>query len=137
LEVCVVVPGGSDSVADAAAAAAGFVVDPDLVGADQEGKDVAEGGDQAAEGHVAVGVVEGFAVGVGIWISFVGQRQVFDESDALDVEHEGHDANLKDAPNAEQEAANAQLGPTNLETRHRLIEHLPNQLTMEEVTSIT
>jgi len=88
-----------------------FAVDPELVGANEEGEDVAGGGDEAVAGQVVVAVLHVLDERADVHMGDV-EGQVVDQGHAAHVEQDGHQTELEDAPYAEQEAASAELGPT-------------------------
>lgn len=76
LEICVIV----------SCRASRLRVDPHLVGADHQGKNVTEGRHQATESHVAVTIVYGLAVRLEVGVRrFVGYGDVFNQGHASEV----------------------------------------------------
>jgi len=94
------------------------VVHPELVEAEAEGDDVEGHGHRAALGDLAGRLGDVVAEVVGLVIKLLGQLEVLHEGHAVVVKGQGHHRELQDAPDAQQGAAQRQLGPANPEIDH-------------------
>jgi len=92
-----------------------LAVDPELVCAQGQGENVAASCDQAVSGCVAIRSVDLINELFGTHALLLCDTEVLDEGHRPEVEEDRHDPQLEDAPDAQQEAAQAQLGPADPE----------------------
>ena len=93
------------------------MVHPKLVSTKNEGDCVADYGYHAVECHSSIRIVHGFGVGLVVGVSLI-QRQIVHQGNAVNVEQNGHQSNLNNAPYAQQQATNAELRATNPKSCH-------------------